>query len=125
MRYSMREVEIITATAIYLTEQDSTKLWTIVEQYTEFRNLMESNEDIIIRIQAWQYVKAYIRLLKDRKHWDQKNKRPMNIPLFMNINPESDNWVDYYIRHPKEQSDMNEFNKVYQQRKNYKGGNHA
>jgi len=119
----MIEIEIITATAIYYTEQDDISLWNIKVYYDIWRELMseaKDEKDYTGQVQAWQYVKAYIQMLKDRNHWDKEYGRPKYGPLFMELDPESDNWVDYYIRHPEEQEDMNEFNKMHILRKRAK-----
>lgn len=103
---NMEEIEIITATAVYCTEPEDVATWYLKEIYYTFRDILDSRESVEIRIQAWQYVKAYTKLLKERLHWDSKNGRPAFGPYWMELETDSDEWLSYYTRHPEDQTDM-------------------
>jgi hypothetical protein len=78
------EIEIVTAKAIYELDKISHSLSSIKDSFQDFKDMMNNeNEELVNRIQAWQYVKAYTKILKEQRQWDFKKCGPTNSNSWM------------------------------------------
>ena len=108
--------EIVTAKSIY-TNEHHVSLWKIKKLYWEFKKLMFIGDDQEIQIQAWQYVKAYTKILKDKDEWDEQSGVPMPGPEWLEIDPKSTEWLDYYKAHPTERLPMYRYKREFYKQK--------
>jgi len=101
--------ECASAASVYMSE-DNSPMWSIKEYYDLFRDLMSKREDVDIRVQAWQYVKAYTKLLKDHNEWDYDRCAPKEIP-WRKLTPHTAEWYTFYQRNPDDMQDMDSYSK--------------
>jgi hypothetical protein len=111
----VEEINIMPAKRIYLEDFNSS-IWHIRECFWIWREIMyreKSTNDQ--RIQAWQYVKAYAKILKDKKQWDHDHGIPAEHG-WANLTPNTPRWIGYYMKHPEEQAVMHSFRQWWERR---------
>lgn len=110
----IEELDIIPAKFIYATDFNSSA-WHIKECFWIWRDVMYGEGKAEQRIQAWQYVKAYAKILKDKGQWDHKHGIPLE-NNWRNLLPNTPKWIGYYMRHPEEQAEMHAY-RMYWEKK--------
>lgn len=110
----IRELDIMPAKYIYRTDLN-TSIWHIRECFWIWRELMyRDNTDTEQRIQAWQYVKAYAKILKDKNEWDHNHGIPKDHE-WRKLTPNTPRWIGYYMRNPDKQAAMHEYRKWWEE----------
>lgn len=67
-------IEIVPAAVIYNVNSESCTAPELKRILKDFRDLMlDQDEDREVRIQAWQFVKAYTKIISEREEWRNKN----------------------------------------------------
>lgn len=118
----IEDVEITPAATLYTTDFNMA-IWTVRDLFWRFRDLMYQGKNNELRIQSWQYVKAYAKILKAKNQWDHEAGIPIEHG-WTNLQPETSQWISYYMRHPEDQALMQAYRKWYE-RKYRKGANDA
>jgi hypothetical protein len=103
----IEELDIMPAKRIYLEDRNSS-LWHIRECFWIWREVMYREGEVSKKIQAWQYVKAYAKILKDKNQWDHNHGIPLDYE-WKKLTPNTPRWIGYYMRHPEEQARMHEY----------------
>ncbi len=111
----VKEMEIMPAVTIFKTDFNSS-VWHIRECFWIWREIMyREKSSAEQRIQAWQYVKAYSKILKVKEHWDHAHGIPKEHG-WAGLTPNTPKWIGYYMKHPKEQSVMHAFRQWWEKR---------
>ncbi|MHA2063939.1 MAG: hypothetical protein ACXABY_06095 [Candidatus Thorarchaeota archaeon] len=119
----IEEIDIIPAKFIYSTDFN-TSVWHIRECFWIWREVMYREGGTKEQsLQAWQYVKAYAKILKDKGHWNHQSGTPLD-KEWKTLTPNTPRWIAYYMRHPDEQAEMHEF-RLWWERKTGRSYNDA
>lgn len=118
----MKRYEFATATAIYDSEEKSQSAWVLVECYNMFYDLMHPREEIDVRVQAWQYVRAYIKMLKEIDHWDYETGEPMPDPKWKELTPNTSKWNTHYTMNPNDRKDMDDYKTLWMRKEKMNNG---
>jgi hypothetical protein len=108
-------LDIVTAKTLYRAEKHSNSIWYIKERFWEAKELLYSSPDPEESIQAWQYLKAYTQILKDKKQWDYEHGSPFYNPEWADMIPYTDEWKEYYNAHQKEQFSMFQYQQYWEE----------
>lgn len=102
------EMDIMPAKTIYRTDYN-TSIWHIRECFWIWREVMyREGSEPEQRIQAWHYVRAYSKIMKDKDQWDHQHGIPLDYE-WKKLRPNTPRWIGYYMRHPEEQAAMHEY----------------
>lgn len=113
------ELSIAPARTIYESELN-TSVWHIKECYWIFKELMYEESDREAQIQSWQYVKAYVRILKDKGAWDYQHGAPYPDPAWLKLDPNTQAWMCHYMSHPEDQEAMHKYKRHWDKQKRMK-----
>ncbi len=108
------QLEICPARTIYQAERFGTSVWHIRECYWIYKELMYEDDDREAQIQAWCYVKAYTKILKEKKAWDYEHGAPFPDPEWKSLAPNTTEWIAHYMSHPKDQGDMHAYKRNWE-----------
>ena len=115
------QISIVPAKVIYKAEKYGNSPWLARKKFWDFKYLMYDGNDIEERIQAWQYVKAFTKLLKEKDWWDYTRGTPIPEPEWTKLIPGSIEWNQYYCTNKAEQCSMYQFRREHAN----KGGENA
>lgn len=118
----VEEMEIMPARFIYATDFNMS-IWHVRECFWIWREIMyKEDKNMSYRVQAWQYVKAYSKILKAKNQWNYRHGIPLE-HKWDNLTPNSPQWIAYYMKHPDEQEAMHTYRRHWERMK--KGVQHA
>jgi len=94
-RHDCKEISMIPAREIY-KQNRGTSLWFIQALHDEFCDKWRTTQDREVKMQAWQYIKATTKLLKERNAW----------LFWKDLTPGTSEWAQWWKEHPEHQEDM-------------------
>jgi hypothetical protein len=71
----VQNITITPARYIYKREKNS-NVWLLINLFYEYEHLHKHAPSMSASIEAWQWVKAIVQILKEKNYWDSINGKP-------------------------------------------------